>query len=493
MSLTSLVQVYLQHETIPARNRHLVLQLALVFMCGVQQLSPGAYFLRKDLYPSLIQFMDSPSTEQFTFEASLLLVILANFHRSDASKLNPYLKRLEETGQHILHKICWATNHALATTIKAYQEIHDESPPSTFKSTVGSVFESLRPDRALATKHIDPPKELFKDQPIEACVSLFPIYELLCANAHFPSVLLESLSRNNNLLFTSFSLSSYLLTHASSTSSPRSLAYANLCLNWLLILSQNVQVLEALSRPNSVAIRLCRQRLPFLPPPLPKRLPICALLDCCILWLRHNLHRRLEVHSYINCIWTCQQVVYFLAESHTRLEYEWREFWSAILGLLRFLAAKLDSLYTTGGVEKLVHETILLLDLCLTESSAFLPSPQALHQFIYDLVHDCHVLQNQISLLQTLAMPVSSKQTLWSEDPLRITTSIVEITRFYESKIAASGARSAVQAMQIVAREIDQDGLHGLRESRRGALPKHSNEVFGFARFACVDSLALMP
>ena len=36
------------------RIRHQALQLALVFMCGVGQLSPGAYFLRKDLFPSLV-------------------------------------------------------------------------------------------------------------------------------------------------------------------------------------------------------------------------------------------------------------------------------------------------------------------------------------------------------------------------------------------------------------------------------------------------------
>lgn len=34
--------------------RHKILQLALTFMCAIAQLSPGAYFLQKDLYPSLV-------------------------------------------------------------------------------------------------------------------------------------------------------------------------------------------------------------------------------------------------------------------------------------------------------------------------------------------------------------------------------------------------------------------------------------------------------
>lgn len=34
--------------------RHEVLQLAIVFMCGVNQLSPGAYLLRKDLSLAIV-------------------------------------------------------------------------------------------------------------------------------------------------------------------------------------------------------------------------------------------------------------------------------------------------------------------------------------------------------------------------------------------------------------------------------------------------------
>jgi hypothetical protein len=34
--------------------KHRTLQLALVFACGVGQLSPGAYLLRRDLFPVIV-------------------------------------------------------------------------------------------------------------------------------------------------------------------------------------------------------------------------------------------------------------------------------------------------------------------------------------------------------------------------------------------------------------------------------------------------------
>lgn len=81
-------------------------------------------------------------------------------------------------------------------------------------------------------------------------------------------------------------------------------------------------------------------------------------------------------------------------------EYDWKELWTALLGLLNFLASKIDSLATTGGVEHLVREVmliesvksrmilmsdrqaILLIDLALSKSESYLPSPRSLHEFI---------------------------------------------------------------------------------------------------------------
>ncbi|TFY75669.1 hypothetical protein EWM64_g8341 [Hericium alpestre] len=147
-----------------ASLRHEVLQLAIIFMCGINQLSPGAYFLQRDLFPAVISIIKSPDTERFTFEALLFLALLGNFHKSDAAKLNPYLQRIAETtDKDLLRKVAWAGNYAAAATVKAYQAVSDDSPP-TMASTLGSFMASLRPDRALASTPVDPPRELFKKQ-----------------------------------------------------------------------------------------------------------------------------------------------------------------------------------------------------------------------------------------------------------------------------------------------------------------------------------------
>lgn len=93
MALTSLVDDHLKNDNISsegpflfslmdetlmtpkASNRHLALQLALIFCSGVGQLSPGAYLLRKNLYPSIVCVSLSPSLAHGTFNVTLVYEI----------------------------------------------------------------------------------------------------------------------------------------------------------------------------------------------------------------------------------------------------------------------------------------------------------------------------------------------------------------------------------------------------------------------------------
>jgi hypothetical protein len=93
------------------------------------------------------------------------------------------------------------------------------------------------------------------------------------------------------------STASYMFTHASASS--RSRSYARLVLLILLVLVE--EGARSLSSNTSAAtIRLCRQRQPQLPfVNDTSRPPLCAILDCLLVFFRHNLHRRLDVDAYM--------------------------------------------------------------------------------------------------------------------------------------------------------------------------------------------------
>ncbi len=106
-------------------------------------------------------------------------------------------------------------------------------------------------------------------RPIEACVILLPLYEFLHGSALFRRVFAATLatadeekktaSRITPLPLTLLSLSSYLLSHASSSSSPRAIAYANLAMSTLLVIVESDEIMSSLRADSKEDVRLCRQ------------------------------------------------------------------------------------------------------------------------------------------------------------------------------------------------------------------------------------------
>ncbi|KAI9512521.1 hypothetical protein F5148DRAFT_973492 [Russula earlei] len=481
--------------------RHEVLQLAVVFMCGINQLSPGAYLLRGDLFPAILSMIRGPETGRFTFEAMLLLALLSNFHKSDASKLNPFLRHIGEIADaEALRKVCWAAEFAAATAVKAYQDISEDSPP-TMSSMIGSFVTSLRPDRAFSSTPVNTPRELFKHQPIEACVILLPILELSLRNRTFHSIFVEGINDSNAagnksarppLPHTIISLSSYLLTHATSTSSSRAIGYANVASHILLASVESDVIIRAFCEPSPRPVRLCRQRLPILPSsPIPRPL-ICAVLDCCILWLRHNLHKRLETSLYLTCMRTCHRTIWFLQKEHIRPDYHWLQLWKAIIGLLDFLGSKLGELSSTVGIGQLVQESLVLLDIVSTKADAFLPSPQAIHEFMYELVRSALALQRLTAPLRSFITPQGASGLSQESSSEQALSHLLSLTNFYEEKVGL-GNHSANDAMRIIAKEIERDGIHTVGDPYVDDPPRWSDGVTIFLRHAYSDGMALMP
>jgi hypothetical protein len=177
-----------------------------------------------------------------------------------------------------------------------------------------------------------------------------------------------------------------------------------------------------------------------------------------------------------------------------RLEYDWLELWKAVVDLLGFLSGKLDSLVTTGGIERLVQESIRLLDLALRRADLFLPTPTAVHEFIYEVVRSSAVIGKQTLLLQSLGQPTSVDRgaSLRSDSVSEALSRVLATTAYYEGKLASADTRSAKDAFRTVSKDIDQNGLHSAHDVDDIDPPKHAEDVVSIIRVACTDGLALM-
>jgi len=230
-----------------------------------------------------------------------------------------------------------------------------------------------------------------------------------------------------------------------------------------------------------------------------------ALLDCCVLWLRHNLHKSLQVGSYISCVHLVHRGVRFLHQERIRLEYHWEELWRSLLGLLEFMTKRIDALINVPRLAVL-HQ-LLIRTLAYIINADFLPNSGNVHQLIYQLTLSTSTISAQRSLLDSLSAqsPSSSAQSRGRRGELRrrtalCLTSLERITQYYSDKIAEERTRSVSVVMKCISREVGKDGvvLGGVRDVEDVLRDDGFDAIFNveeaaaeaaFVRWVCIDGL----
>ncbi|GAA5892010.1 hypothetical protein JCM5296_004660 [Sporobolomyces johnsonii] len=537
--LVSSIDLILQDTQSPTSIRHRILQLALLIVASVDQGSVNAYFLRRDLFSTLVSFVADEVTQQFAFESALLLGILANFRKTEAR--NPYGVRIEDfVEEGVMSRIIEVVQTVCIRARDSYVAIIDDAPPSFVASLTSLVFGlrftelltspfsfSLPPppppptyedanakgkakaepqeedddddkenqtiEGATTGRTPSPPvtptktafgqspnsnglasasaisssparpalkrqtssmlrleETPFARMPNEMVVILLPFYDLLNSNKTFGSLVFSSVDGEAPILPPALiSLSSYIVCHAST--SLRAQLYSRLCLILLMIL---VEEGEGKLTAEAPEIRLCRQRQPMLAHQNgANRPPIAAMVDTVVIFLRHNLRKRLDVETYVVALRLLQRIMQQLKAERVRLDYDWVVVWRSILTLSGFVVSHITELRAhSTKVDSLISQIFITISYAAYWGEQLLPSSSAQAYLYYELLHADSTLSSLSDLLgiSSLASPVIPSDAASTppsfnrrDTPTRLnffTTLITSPTRSSFSSASGTGA-----------------------------------------------------
>ncbi|GAA5926173.1 hypothetical protein JCM1841_001582, partial [Sporobolomyces salmonicolor] len=540
--LVSSIDLILQDTQSPISIRHRILQLALLIVASVNQGSINAYFLRRDLFSTLVAFVADEVTQQFAFESALLLGILANFRKTEAR--NPYGVRIEDfVEEGVMSRIIEVVQTVCIRARDSYVAIIDDAPPSFVASLTSLVFgfrftelltkpfsfslpppppppmygdmdakgkakadpqegnddedkenqtiegatagrtpsppvtptktafgqptnrnglasalpissSPARPVLKRQTSSILRPEETpFARMPLEMVVILLPFYDLLNSNKTFGSLVFSSVDGEDRaapiLPPALISLSSYIVCHASA--SLRAQLYSRLCLILLMIL---VEEGEGKLTSEAPEIRMCRQRQPMLPPQNgASRPPIAAMVDIVVIFLRHNLRKRLDVETCVVALRLLQRIMQQLKAERLRLDYDWVALWRSILTLSGFVVSHITELRAQSTkVDSLISQIFITISYAVYWGEQLLPSSSAQAHLYYELLHADSTLSSLSDLLgiSSLASPVIPSDAASAppsfnrrDTPTRLnffTTLITSPTRSSFSSASGTGA-----------------------------------------------------
>lgn len=213
---------------------------------------------------------------------------------------NPVSKELKQyTVKSGIERISQQYGVAAAQIRDQYLVIEDDNSYGWSLSTTASYLtlgltnSVVRPVNQITPEQAD---ALFSAQPDWLASAIISLYKWTEANASFRIGFVTALTSGQvpSPLANFISLASYTGHHAHR--SPRSRAYAYLCLLVLRILTEDPQTARSIcSNQDRYVIGLCRHRSPRLATTEKKQLPVAALLNVLLDTTAHNMKKAIDI------------------------------------------------------------------------------------------------------------------------------------------------------------------------------------------------------
>ncbi|KAI0025897.1 DUF1741-domain-containing protein [Xylariomycetidae sp. FL0641] len=438
-------------HTLEIRQR--AVEVVLSITSGAYQTSLLTYFIHRDLFPAIMKFIQDSDSPSRVHEPFTLLGVLANYNKFEFQ--NPYQQRLNDfVNEAAIQKIIKCVGQTCRGLRDQYVEIVQDLPEAwSITSTLSMIgLGAIAPGGKSGQKPTYDPevaKQMFAKLPGEDAAVLLGTYDFSHANKLFcfNLVTLRVEKGEEQPISSLLSLTSYLLQHA--FLSNRATNYAHLSLMvFRLLIEDQLLCKRICSEESKVAVRLCRQRQPYLPVVTGERILATSVLDTMIDGINHNLRRRLDVSLYTLCVGIMLRVISYLSRSRTRLQYHWSELFRSLLSLIRFLTTYASDLKTLPHFDTLLDLVVNLLALSLSAGDAFLPTPAAYDDLFYKVV-ECG--DNLVKFRDTYDL---------SKRPSNSIGTLISVSTHYKTMLDTGGSRKNLTSTEVA--EVIKQGYESL-------------------------------
>uniref|UniRef100_A0A671RBZ8 Armadillo-like helical domain-containing protein n=1 Tax=Sinocyclocheilus anshuiensis TaxID=1608454 RepID=A0A671RBZ8_9TELE len=468
--------------------KSLCLKLLLCLVTVTDNISQNTileYVMINSIFEAILRILsDVSSRAQHGYDAVVLLALLVNYRKYES--VNPYIVKLSIVDDEpTLDGMGMVIHHALTEYNRQYKDKEEENQGgffSTLSSMVGSMF-------------IADADEKLSVQTNEAI--LLALYEAVHLNRNFITVLAQShpeiemattpatpvpASPTTPLGTTPPSLDSELFFCAHLTidflcvfSDEHRLNSARLCLIILTCIAED-QYADAFLHDDNMNFRVNLHRMPMrhrkkaADKSIPSRPLVCAVLDLMVEFIITHMMKEFPMDLYVRCVQIIHKLICYQKKCRIRMHYTWRELWSALINLLKFLLSNETILLAKHNIFQLALQVVNLFNMFITYGDTFLPTPSSYDELYYEIIRMHQVFEN----LYCMVLRVSTNAGQWKEPASKVTHALVNvraIINHFNPKIESYAAVNHIsqlsedQVLEVVRSNYDtltlklQDGL----------------------------------
>uniref|UniRef100_A0A9R1SPQ6 Armadillo like helical domain containing 3 n=2 Tax=Cyprinus carpio TaxID=7962 RepID=A0A9R1SPQ6_CYPCA len=465
--------------------KSLCLKLLLCLVTVTDNISQNTileYVMINSIFEAILQILsDVSSRARHGYDAVVLLALLVNY------------RKYEGMGR-VIH-------HALAEYNRQYKEKEEENQGgffSTLTSMVGSMFiadadeklsvqtneaillalyEAVHLNRnfitVLAQSHpeIDiatAPAVPIPASPTTPLGTTPPSLDMM----NNPELPLDPNLQTSNLLITFLKYSSIVMQD---TKDEHRLNSARLCLIILTCIAED-QYADAFLHDDNMNFRVNLHRMPMrhrkkaVDKSIPSRPLVCAVLDLMVEFIVTHMMKEFPMDLYVRCVQIIHKLICYQKKCRVRIHYTWRELWSALINLLKFLLSNETSLLSKHNIFQLALQVVNLFNMFITYGDTFLPTPSSYDELYYEIIRMHQVFDN----LYCMVLRVSANAGPWKEPASKVTQALVNaraIINHFNPKIESYATVNHIsqlsedQVLEVVRTNYDtltlklQDGL----------------------------------
>lgn len=119
---------------------------------------------------------------------------------------------------------------------------------------------------------------------------------------------------------------------------------------------------------------------------LSKLQPLAAtLLDLLLEFIVSHLMKKFPMELYLLCVGIIHRILCYQKRCRVRLTYPWKELWSALIGLLKFLVQQEQTLVKRCNIFHLAIQIVNIFNLYITYGDTFLATTNSYDELYYEL------------------------------------------------------------------------------------------------------------
>uniref|UniRef100_UPI00398EF4E5 armadillo-like helical domain-containing protein 3 isoform X2 n=1 Tax=Pristiophorus japonicus TaxID=55135 RepID=UPI00398EF4E5 len=250
---------------------------------------------------------------------------------------------------------------------------------------------------------------------------------------------------------------------------------AKLCLIILTCIAED-QYANAFLHDDNMNFRVNLHRMPMrhrkkaAEKNIPSRPLVCAVLDLMVEFMVTHMMKEFPMDLYVRCVQIVHKLICYQKKCRVRLHYTWRELWSALINLLKFLMSNETVLLGKYNIFALALMVVNLFNVFITYGDTFLPTPSSYDELYYEIIRMHQVFEN----LYSMVLRLSTNSGQWKEPASKVTHALINvraIINHFNPKIESYAAVNHIsqlsedQVLEVVRSNYDtltlklQDGL----------------------------------